>query len=62
MVVNTFYQGKSLNDPQIATVIFLRPENVLCDIFMNPETKLIVEASGYLYESTKIISWISSKN
>ena len=38
MGVKTFYIGKSLSDPPRATVIFQGPENVLYDIFMNPET------------------------
>ena len=42
--VKTFYIGKSLDDPQRATVIFQGPENVLYDIFINPETKPIFEA------------------
>ena len=42
MGVKTFYIGKSFDDPQRATVIFQGPENVLYDIFMNPETKPIV--------------------
>ena len=50
---------KSLDDAQSATVIFHDPENVLNDIFMNPETKPIVEASGHIYEGTKITRWIS---
>ena len=57
--VKTFYIGKSLDDPQRATVIFQGQENVLYDIFMNPETKPIVEASGHIYEGTKITRWIS---
>ena len=48
MGVKTFYIGKSLDDPQRAPVIFQGPENVLYDIFMNPETKPIVEASGHI--------------
>ena len=59
MGVKTFYIGKSLDDPQRATVIFQGPENVLYDIFMNPETKTIVEASGHIYDGTKITRWIS---
>jgi len=59
MGVKTFYIGKSFEDPQRATVIFQGPENVLYDIFMNPETKPIVEASGPIYEGTKITRWIS---
>ena len=41
MGVKTFYIGKSINDPKRATVIFQGPENVLYDIFMNPETCLL---------------------
>ena len=59
MGVKTFYIGKSLDDPKRATVIFQGPENVLYDIFMNPETKPIVEASGHIYAGTKITRWIS---
>ena len=51
--------NKSTDDPKRATVIFQGPENVLCDIFMNPETKPIVEASGHIYAGTKITRWIS---
>ncbi len=54
-----YYIGESLDDPQRATVIFQGPENVLYDIFMNPETKPIVEASGHIYAGTKITRWIS---
>ena len=42
MGVKILYIGKSLVDSQRATVIFQGPENVLHDIFMNPETKPIV--------------------
>ena len=59
MGVKTFYIGKSLDDSQRATVIFQGPENTLYDIFMNPETNPIVEASGHIYEGTKITRWIS---
>ena len=45
MRVKTFYIGKTLDDPQRATVILQGLENVPYDIFMNPETKPIVEAS-----------------
>ena len=48
MGVKTFYIGKSLDDPQTAIVIFRGSENVLYDIFMHPETKPIVEASGHI--------------
>ena len=59
MGVKTFYIGKSLEDPKRATVIFQGPKNVLFDIFKNPETKPIVEASGHIYEGTIINRWIS---
>ena len=59
MGVKIFYIGKSLDYPQRATVIFQGPENVLYDIFRNPETKSIVEASGHIYSGTKITRWIS---
>ena len=59
MGVKIFYIGKSFDDPKRANVIFQGPENVLYDIFMNPETKPIVEASGHIYKGTKISRWIS---
>ena len=58
MGVKTFYIGKSLDDPTRATVMFQGPENVLYNIFINPETKPIVEASGHIYEGTKITRWV----
>ena len=59
MGVKIFYIGKSLDNPQRAIVIFQGPENVLYDVFMNPETKPIVEASGHIYAGTKVTRWIS---
>ena len=61
MGVKTFYIGKSIEDIERATVIFQGPINVLFDIFNNPETKPIVEASGHIYEGTIITRWISEK-
>ena len=46
MGVRTFYIGKSLDDPQRATVIFQGPENVLYDIFMNPKQNLLLKLQG----------------
>ncbi len=57
MGVKTFYIGKSLDNPTRAVVMFQGPENVLYNIFINPEIKPIVEASGHIYESTKITRW-----
>ena len=59
MGVKTFYIGKSLEDPKRATVMFQGPVNTCYDIFIDPETKPIVEASGHIYEGTIINSWIS---
>ena len=36
-----------------ATVIFEEPEKILYNIFINPETKPIVEAFGHIYEEKK---------
>ena len=47
MGVKTFQIGKSLVDPTKTIVIFQGPENVLHDIYIDPETKLIVEDSGH---------------
>ena len=57
-VLRFFFLGKSLDDPTSATVMFQGPKNVLYDIFINPQTKLIVEASGHIYEGTKITRWV----
>ena len=43
-----FNIGKSLDYAQRATIIFQGPENVLYDIFMNPETKSIVKLQDNL--------------
>ena len=39
--------------------MFQGPENVLYDIFMAPETKPIVEASGHVYDGTVITRWMA---
>ena len=55
--VQTIYMGVCKDDPQRATVIFQEPENVLYDIFINPNSKPIVEASGHIYDGTVITRW-----
>ena len=50
----TFYIGRCKDDLMRATVMFEGPENIFYDIFTNPETKTIVEASGHIYEPTTI--------
>ena len=59
--VKIFYIGKLLDEPQRATVIFQGPENDLYDIFMNPETKLIVQASVYIYGGKKLLDGFLEK-
>ena len=59
MGVKTFFIGVCKDDPQRATVMFQGPEDVLYNIFMNPETKPIVEASGHVYEGTVITRWLA---
>ena len=55
--VQTIYMGVCKDDPQRATVIFQGPENALYDIFINPNSKPIVEASGHIYDGTVITRW-----
>ena len=59
MGVKTFFIGVCKDDPQRATVMLQGPEEVLYNIFMNPETKPIVEASGHVYEGTVITRWLA---
>ena len=59
MGVRTFYIGVSKDDPSRAIVIFQGPENILHDIFVNPETKPVVEASGHIYDGTVITRWLA---
>ena len=59
MGVQVFYMGVSKDDPKRATVIFQGPEAVLYNIFVNPETKPIVEASGHVYDGTLITRWLN---
>ena len=39
--------------------MFQGPENVVYDIFMNPNTRLIVESSGHIYDGTVITRWLA---
>ena len=59
MGVKVFYLGVSQENQKRATVMFQGPENVLHDIFKNPQTKPIVEASGHIYEGTVISRWLA---
>ena len=59
MGVKTIYIGVSKDDRGRATVIFQGPENVLYNIFVNPETKPVVEASGHIYDGTVITRWLA---
>ena len=59
MGVRIFYIGISKDDPSRATVMFQGSENVLYDIFMNPDTKPIVEASGHIYDGTVVTRWLA---
>ena len=58
MGVKIFYIGKFFDNPKRAVVMFQGSENVLYDIFTDPQTKSIVEASGHIYEGTKITRWV----
>ena len=57
MGVKTFYIGECIGDSKRAIVMLEGPENVLYNILTSPETKPIVEASGQIYEETKITRW-----
>ena len=59
MGIKTFYIGVCKDNPGRATVMFQGPENVLYDIFMNPETKHVVEASGHIHDGTVITRWLA---
>lgn len=59
MGVQTFYIGVFKGDSTRATVMFQGPENVLYDIFTNPETKPVVEASGHVCDGTVITRWLA---
>ena len=59
MGVSTFYIGFCKADPKRATVMFQGPENVLHDVFINPETKPVGEASGHVYDGTVITRWLA---
>ncbi|WP_051410960.1 DUF3764 family protein [Synechococcus sp. CC9616] len=59
MGVTTFYIGVCQSDPKRATVMFQGPENVLCNVFINPQTKPVVEASGHVYDGTVITRWLA---
>ena len=58
MGIKKFYIGKPFDHPTRAKVMFQGSENVLYDIFVNPQTKTIFEDSAYFYEGTKITRWV----
>ena len=60
MGVKTFCICECIGESKRANVMLEGPENVLYNIFTSPETKPIVEASGHIYEETKITRWINN--
>lgn len=59
MGVEIFYIGAAKGDSKRSTVMFQGPEDLLYGIFMSPETKPIVEASGHVYDGTVITRWLA---
>ena len=53
------YRGTSLIDPIEVIVIHQGEEGVAKHVFSDPETKKNIEASGHVYSTTKITSWVS---
>ena len=53
------YRGKSIIDPIEVIVIHQAEEGVAKHVFSDPEIIKNIEASGHIYSTTKITSWIS---
>ena len=53
------YRGRSLIDPIEVIVIHQAEEGVAKHIFSDPKTIKSIEASGHVYSTTKITSWVS---
>ena len=53
------YRGKSIIDPIEVIVIDQAEEGVAKHVFSDPETINNIEASGHVYSTTKITSWVS---
>ena len=53
------YRGRSLIDPIEVIVIHQAEEGVAKHVFSDPETIKSIEASGHVYSTTKITSWVS---
>ncbi|HGY5539862.1 MAG TPA: DUF3764 family protein [Prochlorococcus sp.] len=45
--------------PQEGNRVFQGPEDVLYDVFVNPKTKPVIEASGHICEGTLITLWVA---
>ena len=59
MGVKTLCMGACKYDRKRATVISQGPEDVLYDVFVNPKTKPVMEASGHICEGTLITRWVA---
>ena len=53
------YRGKSIIDPIEVIVIHQAEEGVAKHVFSDPEIIKNIEASGHIYSTTKITSWVS---
>lgn len=45
--------------PQEGYRVFQGSEDVLYDVFVNPKTKPVMEASGHISEGTLITRWVA---
>ena len=52
--IKIIYICEYIGDPKRANIMFEGQENVLYNFFTSPENKPIAEASGHIYEVTKI--------
>ena len=57
--IKPIYRGKSLTDPKEVIVIHQAKEGVAKHVFSDPETIKNIEASGHIYSTTRVTSWLS---
>ena len=56
--ITSIFRGLNKEDPSRAIVVFQAEEGLAMSMWKNPEAKVMIEASGHIYNETTITQWI----
>ena len=56
--IASIYRGVNKEDPSRAIVIFQAEEGIAMGMWKDPDAKVMIEASGHIYDQTTITQWV----